>query len=171
MRPGHALTATGAPDWRPALAAAGWALVILGFGGAATDLGPWYQSLQQPAWKPPRAAFGPAWTVILGLAAVAAFIAWRKAAAPGQRAWIVGLFLLNGVLNVLWSVLFFILRRPDWALFELAVLWLSILVLVVVGGRLSRAAGWCLLPYLLWVAYAGAINLAVVDLNGPFGGV
>jgi len=170
VRAGHALTAAAGRDRRPALAAALWAIAILAFGGAATDLGPWYESLAQPDWKPPRAAFGPAWAVILGLAAFAGFATWRTATDPAQRAEIVGLFLLNGALNVSWSVLFFILRRPDWALVELGLLWLSILLLVMRCGRRSRLALWCLLPYLIWVAYAGLLNLAVVERNGPFGG-
>jgi tryptophan-rich sensory protein len=76
---------------------------------------------------------------------------------------------LNAFLNVSWSLLFFRLRRPDWALAEVGMLWLSILVLLVFLGRVSRTSGWLLVPYLAWVAFAAALNLAVVRLNGPFG--
>jgi tryptophan-rich sensory protein len=71
-------------------------------------------------------------------------------------------------LNVLWSLLFFRLRRPDWALVEVGFLWLSILALMIVLFRYSRLAGLLLLPYLVWVGFAGALNFAVVRLNGPF---
>ena len=80
-----------------------------------------------------------------------------------------GLFALNAFLNVSWSLLFFRLRRPDWAFAEVGLLWLSILVLVVFLGRVSRTSGWLLAPYLAWVTFAAALNLAVVRLNGPFG--
>jgi tryptophan-rich sensory protein len=71
---------------------------------------------------------------------------------------------------MLWSALYFTLQRPDWALIEVAVLWLSIVALIIVCGRVSRLAGWLLVPYLLWVSFASVLNLAVVRLNGPFGG-
>lgn len=161
---GFALARSG-----PALAAGGWAVALLLLGGLATDLGPWYQALAQPAWKPPRFLFGPVWTLVLGMAALAAFFAWHAARDGAARTWIIGLFLLNGLFNVAWGVLFFVLRRPDWALVDLLILWLSIPALMVLCGRSSRRAAWCLLPYLIWVGFAGALNLSVVSLNGPFG--
>jgi tryptophan-rich sensory protein len=83
--------------------------------------------------------------------------------------WLIGAFALNGLLNVLWSLLFFRLRRPDWALFEVGLLWLSIVLLIALAGRHARRAGWLLLPYLVWVSFAAALNIAIVRLNGPFG--
>ncbi len=80
------------------------------------------------------------------------------------------LFALNGFVNVFWSLLFFRLRRPDWALAEVGFLWLSILVLIVYLGRIHRTSGWLLAPYLAWVSFAATLNVAVVRLNGPFGG-
>ena len=74
------------------------------------------------------------------------------------------LFALNALLNVLWSELFFGLQRPDWALVEVVPFWLSILALVVLLFPVSRS-GWALVPYLLWVAFAGVLNLAIVRLN------
>jgi tryptophan-rich sensory protein len=68
-------------------------------------------------------------------------------------------------LNVLWSVLFFNLRRPDWALAEVGLLWLSILALVLLARRVDRIAAWLLAPYLGWVAFASVLNLAIVRLN------
>jgi tryptophan-rich sensory protein len=82
---------------------------------------------------------------------------------------LIGLFALNAGLNSLWSLLFFKLQRPDWALIEVGFLWLSIAALIVATRRYSRTAGFLLLPYLLWVTFASAINYATVQLNGPFG--
>lgn len=144
------------------------ALAVASLGATFTDLGPWYQSLRQPSWKPPDVLFGPAWTLIFALAAISAVIGWRNAPNQSSREWMVGLFALNGSLNVLWSLFFFRLQRPDWALVEVALLWLSILWLILVLGRYSKPASLLLVPYLLWVTFAAALNLAVVQLNGPF---
>jgi translocator protein len=80
------------------------------------------------------------------------------------------LFALNGVLNALWSPLFFKLKRPDWALYEWVAFWLSVLALVVLLFQISSLAGWLILPYLAWVSFAGWLNWQVVVLNGPFDG-
>jgi benzodiazapine receptor len=151
------------------LVAAGAASLVAALGATLTDLGPWYQSLAQPAWAPPDLLFPIAWTSIFALAAIAAATAWRAIEAPRQREWLVTLFAFNGFLNLLWSILFFRAQRPDWALAEVGLLWLSILALILFVGRHSRLAAWLLLPYLLWVSLAAALNLAVVRLNGPFG--
>ena len=82
---------------------------------------------------------------------------------------ILALFLVNAILNVGWSLLFFRLQRPDWALIEVAFLWLSIVALIVAIAPLSRLAAWLLAPYLAWVAFAAVLNFAIVRLNGPFG--
>ncbi len=158
-----------ARSWKPVLAAALAAMVIAGLGALSTDLGPWYQGLQQPAWKPPDILFGPAWTVIYALAALAGVRAWNAAPSRSDREWLLALFALNGFLNLFWSLLFFRLRRPDWALVEVGFLWASILLLMIVLGRYARSARALLAPYLVWVSIAAALNLAVVRLNGPFG--
>ncbi len=145
--------------------AAGAAVMVAMLGGLATDLGPWYRALHKPSFQPPDWLFGPAWTVIFICIATAGLQAWQ--AAPPVRAWarILSLFAVNGLLNILWSVLFFQLHRPDWALAEVVPLWLSILGLIVLIAPFSRRAAWLLAPYLLWVAFAAAVNLAVVRLN------
>ena len=154
--------------WRPVAFAAGAAIAVAGLGGLMTDIGPWYLGLKQPAWKPPDWAFGPAWTIIFALAAASGVAAWRSAPSQASREWLLGLFALNGFLNVLWSLLYFRLQRPDWALMEVGLLWLSVLLLMGVAGRYSRKASLLLAPYLVWIAFAGALNAATVRLNGPF---
>lgn len=163
------MTAAGR-RWKPVAVAAAAAIAVAVLGAISTDLGDWYYRLEQPSWKPPDWAFGPAWTLIFSLTAIAGVRAWRDAPGRTEREWLLALFALNGFLNVLWSLLYFRLRRPDWALVEVVFLWLSVLLLVVVLGRYSRRAAAMLLPYLAWVAYAGALNAATVRLNGPFGG-
>ncbi len=82
--------------------------------------------------------------------------------------WVIGLFALNGFLNLLWSLLFFAFKRPDWALVEVTLLWLSILLPILVFWRFAKTASFYLLPYLLWVSFAAFLNLTVVRLNAPF---
>lgn len=158
----------GVRAWKPVLLAALAALAVAGLGGLMTDIGPWYRDLVKPSWQPPDLLFGPVWTLIYACAAMAGVLAWAAAPSRAAREWMLVLFALNGFLNVLWSLLFFRLRRPDWALWEVGPLWLSVLALVVVLSRWSPRAAWLLAPYLAWVAFAAVLNLAIVRLNGPF---
>lgn len=153
--------------WKPLATALAVAVVTGAAGGWLTKLGPWYYGLEFPPWKPPDWLFGPAWTTIYALTVAAFVVAWR--AAPDRQATIAALFLVNVVLNIAWSGLFFTLRRPDFALVEVACLWLSIVAMVVVLWPLSRTASLLLLPYLVWVSFASALNASVVMRNGPFG--
>jgi tryptophan-rich sensory protein len=154
--------------WKPVAVAAAVAIVIGTLGGTLTDTGLWYQSLLKPSWQPPDWLFGPAWTVIFALATVSAVSAWRGTPDRGQRKWVVWLFALNGCLNVLWTTLFFTVKRPDWALIEVPLLWLSVLAGIVVFWRWSRTASYYLVPYLAWVSFAAYLNWTVVRLNAPF---
>lgn len=141
---------------------------VLGLGGLLTRLGSWYDALRKPTWQPPGWLFGPAWTLIGALTAAAAVLAWNHAPAAAERSWVVGLFSVNAILNILWSGLFFTLRRPDWALAEVVVLWLSVLSLVLRFAPFSPTASLLLLPYLFWVGFAAFLNRAIVRLNGSF---
>ena len=154
--------------WKLILAAASGATFAGVVGALVTDLGPWYYGLRVPRWKPPDWLFGPAWTFIFACAAWAGAYAWLGARTAATRGIILALFALNLAFNILWSWLFFRLQRPDYALVEVGLLWLSILVLIVVLRRHSRTAGWLLVPYLAWVSFAAALNYAIVRLNAPF---
>lgn len=152
------------------VAAVLWGVTVAGAGAFLTELSPWYYALRKPPWQPPDWLFGPAWTVILGLASLSAYLAWRNTPGQGDRLLIAGLFVANGALNLLWSPLFFKLRRPDWALIEVPFLWLSILAPMVLLAPVSRISALLLVPYLAWVSFAAFLNLAIVRLNRPFGG-
>lgn len=155
--------------WKPIVAAAAAALCVAVLGGLMTDLGPWYQNLKQPAWKPPDAAFGPIWTTIFALAAASGVIGWRRAPSRVAREQLLILFAANAFLNVLWSLLYFRLHRPDWALYEVPFLWLSVLALMLLLARFAKLAALLLAPYLVWVTIAAALNWQTLRLNGPFG--
>ena len=150
------------------LIAAAIATLVGAAGGILTEIGPWYRGLRKPAWQPPDWAFAPAWTLIFALATTAAVLGWYAAPAPRARALMVGLFLLNAALNMAWSWLFFRLHRPDWALIEVALLWASILALILLLWPASHYAGLSLAPYLAWVSFASFLNWTIVQLNRPF---
>jgi translocator protein len=153
------------PIWEPLLIALLSATVVAVLGGLATDIGPWYRALNKPSWQPPDWLFGPVWTLIFGLAGLSAALAWRSAEGGASREIIVLLFLANAFFNVLWSVLFFRLKRPDWALAEAAPLWLSVLLPMIFVAHYSRLSSLLLAPYLLWVAFAIVLNYKIVRLN------
>jgi tryptophan-rich sensory protein len=137
-------------------------------GGALTWIGPWYKNLRKPWFQPPDWAFGPAWTLILALAAWAGVVAWRAAGNDAERADVILLFAVNGVFFVLWTPMFFAIKRPDWALVEVVFLWASVLALVVGLWPISPFASLLVMPYLAWVSFASALNRAIVRLNAPF---
>ena len=156
-------------DWTIAIIAAAWAIILGGAGGALTEIGQWYRNLNKPSWQPPDWLFGPAWTVILGLSAWSFYIAWMAAPTADDRIIVGALFAVNFVLHLLWSPLFFKLKRPDWALVENVFLWLSVLSLCLVLPRYDSLAGWLNVPYIAWVSFAMLLNWKIVQLNAPFG--
>lgn len=142
-------------------------LLVGGLGGAATEIGPWYFQLQKPSWQPPDWLFGPAWTTLYILTSIAGVKAWRRADEV-QRRYFLGALLLNLVLNLLWSLIFFTSQRPDIALLEVVPLWLSILLMVLLVRSYSPQSALLMLPYLGWVAFAAYLNWTIVNLNAPF---
>lgn len=159
------LAASVSPTW--AGVAGGVAVALIG--GLTTNLTPWYRALRVPSWKPPDWAFGPIWTVIIALSTYAGIRFWNATEDPVQRWTMVAAFTVNGILNVLWSVLFFRLRRPDWALVEVVPLWLSIAVIIAILAPVDTVGALLVAPYLVWVTIATILNRAIVRLNAPFG--
>lgn len=134
------------------------AAAVLG-GLSAPDA--WYASLQKPSFNPPGWIFGPAWTLLYVLMAVAA---WRVYRAAGFGLGI-GLWLLQLMVNALWSPLFFAMHRIDLALLDIIVLDILVIATIAVFLRTDRIAGWLMLPYLGWIAFATALNVAIWQLN------
>ncbi|HNX68335.1 MAG TPA: tryptophan-rich sensory protein [Candidatus Omnitrophota bacterium] len=125
----------------------------------------WYAQLQKPFFSPPNWIFGPVWTLLFTLMAIAAYLVWSKGLGePAVRKALVS-FLLQLALNSLWCFLFFGLRSPLYGLAEILLLWAMILVTILQFFRISRPAGWLLIPYLLWVSFATSLNLGIFILN------
>ncbi|MBS1717361.1 MAG: tryptophan-rich sensory protein [Armatimonadetes bacterium] len=134
-------------------------------GGIATSkvIPTWYAGLKKPAWNPPSWVFGPVWTVLYIMMAVAAWLVWERSGLTGLAP--VFYFVQLG-LNVLWSFIFFGMRKPGPAFAELVVFWLAILATMVAFWQIDPIAGLLLAPYLLWVGFAGVLNFTIWRLNG-----
>jgi tryptophan-rich sensory protein len=152
---------------KPILVAIVIAVAVGMIGGLATEIGPWYLELTKPAWQPPDWLFGPMWTMIYIFTGVAGVRAWRLGNGR-QRGLFMSALTINCVLNVLWSILFFYMKRPDIALIEVALLWLSVLAMAMITWPYTKRASLLLLPYLIWVTIASYLNWTIVKLNGPF---
>lgn len=138
-------------------------VAAVAFFGSRFMPGPWYDALAKPSWNPPAWVFGPTWTILYALMALAAWKVWIVVRRIDLALVVYGVQL---VLNGLWSYLFFGLQRPDLALIDIAAMWLMILLTLVLFWRRDRLAGMLLVPYLLWVSFASALNFAIWQLNG-----
>jgi benzodiazapine receptor len=125
----------------------------------------WYAALKKPSFSPPNWLFGPAWITLYLLMAVAAYLVWQKGLAhPGVRVALAA-FVVQLLLNALWSPAFFGLRSPLAGAAVIVLLWLAIALTMLLFWKLSPPAAWLLLPYLLWVSYASALNISIYLLN------
>jgi translocator protein len=130
----------------------------------SSSVNTWYPELQKPALTPPGWAFPVVWTTLYILMGVAAWLVWRRAGFEGATAALVLFFVQLG-LNIAWSGIFFGLRRPGLALLEIALLLAAILATAIAFRPYSRAAFWCMMPYLIWVGFASYLNLRIWRLN------
>lgn len=136
-----------------------------GIGGMATRSAPaFYMTLSRPSWAPPASVFGPVWTLLYALMAVAAWLVWKESGTSGARGALT-LFVVQLALNALWSWLFFAWRRGTAAEIEIVILLILIGLTVVAFWNVRPLAGALLLPYLVWVAYATALTFTVVQRN------
>ena len=146
----------------------GWLVVCFiaaAIGGAASiEAGPFYAQLVRPAWAPPSSVFGPVWTVLYAMMGFAAWMVWTAVDSRAIRLPIT-LFLVQLALNTLWSWLFFRWHQGALAFGDILALWVSIAATLVAFWRVRRLAGALLIPYLLWVSFASALNYSVWQLN------
>lgn len=141
------------------------AFVAAALGGAASiEAGPFYAGLARPEWAPPAALFGPVWTVLYLLMGVAAWLVWRVGGFAAART-ALALFLVQLAFNALWSWLFFGWQLGALAFVDILLLWALIVATLIAFWRLRPLAGALLVPYLLWVSFAAALNYAVWRLN------
>jgi benzodiazapine receptor len=125
----------------------------------------WYAALEKPTFSPPNWLFAPVWTLLYILMGIAAFLVWRKGLGNRQVRSALIVFLIQLILNTLWSVVFFGLESPLFGLVIISVLWVVILVTVIQFFKISRAASMLLWPYFLWVTFAAVLNSSIWLLN------
>lgn len=146
----------------------GWIVITAAagtIGALASARAPaFYASLERPSWAPPAGVFGPVWTTLYVLMGIAAWLVWSERGLVGAGG-ALGLFVLQLVLNALWTWIFFAWHRGALALAEIVLLWLVILATLVAFWRIRPLAGVLLLPYLSWVSFATALTAAVWRLN------
>jgi len=125
----------------------------------------WYATLNKPSFTPPDWLFGPVWIILYLLMAISAFIVWQKRLAnPAVRVALI-LYLIQLILNALWSVIFFGLKSPLVAFIEILLLWSAIVVTILAFARVSITAALMLVPYILWVSFAAVLNFSIWLLN------
>jgi benzodiazapine receptor len=137
---------------------------VTALSGALFKPGDWYESLNKPAWRPPNAAFPIVWSVLYLMIAVSGWLVWRSASGDVLMIAMTA-YGVQLVLNAVWSAIFFGLKRMRLALFELALLWLSILAMIVIFWPIDRLAALLLVPYLTWVSIAAVLNWTMIQLN------
>jgi benzodiazapine receptor len=144
----------------------GWLLLCYAAAslGAFFMPGEWYAGLQKPAWNPPAWIFGPVWTALYTMMAVAAWLVWKRGGFKSQR-WLLGLFLVQLALNALWTPLFFGLHQTGLAFAEIILMWLAIAATIAAFSKVHRPAAWLLVPYLAWVGFAAVLNGTLWRLN------
>lgn len=124
----------------------------------------WYRALAKPAWNPPPWIFGPVWTLLYTLMAVAAWRVWRKGGWREQRG-VLSLYLAQLFANALWTPLFFGAHRIGLALGDILLMWALILATLVAFSRVDRPAGVLFVPYLAWVSFASFLNFTLWRMN------
>lgn len=135
--------------------------------GAAFRPGAWYASLRKPRWTPPNWAFPVVWSVLFCAIAVSGWLVWEAAGTAASPA--LALYAVHLLVNAAWSFLFFGRKRLDWAMAEVVLLWLMIVAVIAAFAQFSTPAALLLTPYLAWVTVAAALNLRLLQMNGPRG--
>lgn len=151
---------------RQAMALVGWLALCFAASGTAffVSRGGWYAGLHKPSWNPPAWVFGPVWTLLYVMMAVAAWLVWREGGWKQQwRA--LALFILQWLLNAMWTPLFFGMHRPGLAFAELIALWLVLVATLMSFWRVRNLAGVLLMPYLAWASFAAVLNFNIWRLN------
>jgi tryptophan-rich sensory protein len=138
---------------------------IIGSIFTTSSIGTWYTGIIKPSFNPPNWIFGPVWTTLFLLMGVSLYLVWMEKFSGTNIKGAITVFGIQLGLNVLWSVIFFGLHSPLWALVCLIVLWLTILLTMIKFYPISRLAAWLLLPYILWVSFAGVLNFFIFRLN------
>ncbi|MFA5318080.1 MAG: TspO/MBR family protein [Patescibacteria group bacterium] len=136
---------------------------LLGALATTPNIAGWYAGLIKPGFNPPNWIFGPAWTTLFLLMGIALYLIWINKNKNKQTAYL--FFALQIIFNIIWSWLFFTLHNPLYAFVEIIFLWILILLNIIYFYKINKIAGWLLIPYILWVSFAAALNYFIFILN------
>ena len=125
----------------------------------------WYRQLAKPVLIPPSWIFAPVWTTLFILMGIAVFLVWEKKLYRKDVRIALGIFFGQLALNVLWSYIFFGVHNLGAAFIEIISLWLAILMAIIAFSKISRLAAWLLVPYIIWVSFAGYLNYSIWQLS------
>jgi len=125
----------------------------------------WYALLQKPSFNPPAWLFAPVWSTLYVLIAIAAYMVWQKRDLTPAYKTTATIYIIQLLLNFFWSIIFFGMHQILGALIIITLLWISIILNIIWFGKFSKLAAWLLVPYLLWVSFAGMLNLNIYLLN------
>ncbi len=131
----------------------------------ASAIDTWYTTLQKPFFNPPNWVFGPVWTLLYLLMGISLYLVWITNIGREKKQQAITFFFIQLALNVLWSILFFGLKSPSAAFVGIVLLWLAIFLTIKNFLKISRVAGWLLVPYIAWVSFASVLNLSIIILN------
>ncbi|MEK7103066.1 MAG: TspO/MBR family protein [Patescibacteria group bacterium] len=138
---------------------------IIGSVFTVSQIPTWYAGLMKPPLNPPGWIFGPVWTILYALMGIALYLVWKSNATQKDKQRALVIFGVQLFLNVIWSIIFFGLHSPAFALVDIMAMWCAIVATIIVFGKISRSAAYLLVPYLLWVTFAGYLNYVVWMLN------
>ncbi len=142
--------------------------LAVGFTGGrftAQEIPNWYAHLEKPSWNPPSWIFGPVWTILYVMMGIAFFLFWKSKYHDLFRKSGMVLYIVQLVLNLAWSVLFFNLHQMGLAFADIVLLWLAIYLTIFFFGKISPMAAWLMIPYICWVSFAAVLNYTIWHLN------
>ena len=142
-------------------------LAVGGISGffTATGVESWFQTINKPSWNPPGWIFGPVWTTLYAMMGVALFLVWKSDSSDILKKTAIALFAVQLILNFFWSFIFFDQHQIGWALVEIIVMWIFILLTIFAFGNVSKLAAWLLVPYISWVSFATILNYSIWKMN------
>jgi len=137
---------------------------IIGSLATTPNIATWYSTIIKPSFSPPNYLFGPVWIILYTLIGIAFYLVWQSTNSDKKRI-AMKLFIIQLILNSLWSIIFFRFHNIPFAFIEIIFLWLAIIGTTIYFFKVSKPAGWILIPYLLWVTFAAILNYSIMILN------
>ncbi len=125
----------------------------------------WYAGIIKPTFSPPNWIFAPVWTILFALMGISVFLVYKKGIGKKTVKVALGIFAIQLILNIKWSLIFFGMHNPGYAFIEIIFLWIAILLTIIAFFKISKPAAYLLIPYILWVSFAGFLNLSIWQLN------